>query len=80
MDTRVAGYAVAIVVVFVASCSTGNERRSTPQNDVQVSTLSNEDLASVSPALERYRREAGKRPHRHGPGRAGDLPPQPSDG
>jgi 4-carboxymuconolactone decarboxylase len=58
MNTRIAGYAVAIVGVFVASCSTGNERRTMPENDVQLSTLSNEDLASVSPALERYRREA----------------------
>jgi 4-carboxymuconolactone decarboxylase len=59
MDKRLAGYAVAIVAVsFVASCAPGNERPTVPQNDVQLSMLSNEDLASVSPALERYRREA----------------------
>ncbi len=58
MDKRVAGYAVAIVAVsFVASCAAGNERQTMSQNGVQSPILSNDDLASVSPALERYRRE-----------------------
>jgi 4-carboxymuconolactone decarboxylase len=58
MDKRVCGYAVAIVAVsFVASCAAGNERQTMPQNGVQSPILSNDDLASVSPALERYRRE-----------------------
>jgi 4-carboxymuconolactone decarboxylase len=58
MDKRVAGYAVAIVaVLFVASCATGNERQTMLQKGVQSPILSNDDLASVSPALERYRRE-----------------------
>ncbi len=58
MDKRVAGYAVAIVAaLFVASCTAGNERQTMPKNGVQLPILSNDDLASVSPALERYRRE-----------------------
>ena len=59
MDKRVAGCAFAIVAVSILiSCAKGNERLTMPQKEVQTSMLSNEDLASVSPALERYRREA----------------------
>jgi 4-carboxymuconolactone decarboxylase len=58
MDKRVAGCAVVIATVsFVASCATGNERQAVPQNGIELSMLANEDLAAVSPALERYRRE-----------------------
>lgn len=59
MNTRVARYAVAVVAVsLVASCATGSERLTMPQNGDQTSMMSNEDIAAVSPALERYRREA----------------------
>ncbi len=59
MNKRVARYAVAVVAVsIVASCARGNERLTMPQNEDQTSMMSNEDLAAVSPALERYRREA----------------------
>jgi 4-carboxymuconolactone decarboxylase len=58
MDRRVAGYGIAIVAVsMLASCTKGNERVTMPRNGVESSMSSNEDLASVSPALERYRRE-----------------------
>lgn len=58
MNKRVAGYAVAVVAVSVlASCATENERLTMPQNSDHTSMMSNEHLASVSPALERYRRE-----------------------
>jgi 4-carboxymuconolactone decarboxylase len=57
MDKRVAGYAVAIAAVFVASCAKGEERMTVPQNSLEASMSTNEDLASVSPALERYRRD-----------------------
>ena len=59
MPKRVAGYAVAVVAVsIVASCATGNEKPTMPQNRDQTSMMSSEDLAAVSPAMERYRREA----------------------
>jgi 4-carboxymuconolactone decarboxylase len=59
MHKRVAGYAVAVVAVSIlSSCATGNEGLTMPQNGDQTAMMSNEDLAAVSPALERYRREA----------------------
>jgi 4-carboxymuconolactone decarboxylase len=59
MPKRVAGYAVAVVAVsIVASCATGNEKLTMAQNRDQTSMMSSEDLAAVSPAMERYRREA----------------------
>ena len=58
MDKRVPGCAIAIVALSIlASCARGVERTAMPQNGVETSMSPNDDLASVSPALERYRRE-----------------------
>jgi 4-carboxymuconolactone decarboxylase len=57
MNNRVAGYAAAFVAVFMTSCAKGDERLTMPQNGADASMSLNDDLASVSPALERYRRE-----------------------
>jgi 4-carboxymuconolactone decarboxylase len=58
MHKRSAGYVAAIVALStVASCAKANNRLTMPQEGNQTSMLSSEDLASVSPALERYRRE-----------------------
>lgn len=57
MEKRV-GFAVAIVAVsIVASCTRGNSAVGTPQRGVDTPMLSDNDLAAVAPALERYRRE-----------------------
>jgi 4-carboxymuconolactone decarboxylase len=59
MDKRVGSCAIAAVALSVlASCATEDERQAVPQSEIRLSMLANEDLASVSPALERYRREA----------------------
>ena len=58
MYKRVAGCAIAIVALsMLASCARGEERMTMPQNGVETSMSPNDDLASVSPALERYRRD-----------------------
>jgi 4-carboxymuconolactone decarboxylase len=51
--------AVAIAAVsLLTSCAKGTRMTATPQKGIHTSMLSHDDLASVSPALERYRREA----------------------
>jgi hypothetical protein len=58
MDKRVAGCAIAIVALsMLSSCARGEKRMAMPQNRVEASMSSNDDVASLSPALERYRRE-----------------------
>jgi 4-carboxymuconolactone decarboxylase len=66
-----AGSRAALALVAVATftgCAKGNGMVATPQKGVETSMLSPDDLVSVSPALERYRREVlqaqlWKRPH-----------------
>ena len=55
-----AGYAAAIVAVSMCTaCAEGRrDGRHAAEKGLETSMLSPEDLASVSPALERYRREA----------------------
>ena len=51
--------AIAIAAVpLLTSCAKGTGMAATPQKGIHTSMLSHDDLASVSPALERYRREA----------------------
>ena len=51
--------AVAIAaVLLLPSCAKGTRMAATAQKGIHTSMLSDDDLASVSPALERYRREA----------------------
>jgi 4-carboxymuconolactone decarboxylase len=51
--------AIAIAAVpLLTSCATGTGMAATPQKAIHTSVLSHDDVASVSPALERYRREA----------------------
>jgi hypothetical protein len=60
---RPAGSGVKVVcgrdrqVALLTSCAKGTGLAATPQGNA-ASMLSHDDLASVSPALERYRREA----------------------
>ena len=54
-----AACAIAIAAVpLLTSCAKGTGMAATPQKGIHTSMLSHDDLASVSPALERYRREA----------------------
>jgi 4-carboxymuconolactone decarboxylase len=58
MNRRVTGCASAFVALsMLASCAKGEERVTKSQNGVEASMSSSDDLASVSPALEHYRRE-----------------------
>src|SRR6476660_7412070 len=51
--------AVAIAAVsLLTSCAKPTGVAATPQKGIHTSMLSDDNLASVSPALERYRREA----------------------
>ena len=51
--------AIAIAAVpLLTSCAKGTGMAATPQKGIHTSMLSHDDVASVSPALERYRREA----------------------
>jgi len=53
-----AGYAAAIVAMSMCTaCGKEDGTIAIPPKGVETSMLSNDDLASVSPALERYRRE-----------------------
>ena len=54
-----AACAIAIAAVpLLTSCAKGTGMAATPQKGIHTSMLSHDDVASVSPALERYRREA----------------------
>ena len=55
--TKHSAVAIAAVLLF-ASCAKGTGMAATAQKGIHRSMLSDDDLASVSPALERYRREA----------------------
>ena len=55
--TKHSAVAIAAVLLF-ASCAKGTGMAATAQKGIHTSMLSDDDLASVSPALERYRREA----------------------
>jgi len=55
--TAVCAIAMA-AVPLLTSCAKRTGMATTPQKGVHTSMLSRDDVASVSPALERYRRES----------------------